>query len=333
MRWQERRQRTLTFTSEAEAEAVEAQAKTRVAVAEQTYVDPSKVTMTEYLDAWLSGRAKIRATTRVNYRGHMAHAKKHLGSRRVQTLTRTDVASFVAALTCEGLAPSTVRAILVVLHKALRDAIPDLRQTDPTYNVEVPEFIARERPTWSAKQVRVFLALVDDDPLVGAWHLTMRGLRRGEVVRLRWSDVDMEKKVLRIRETRVQAGTEIVTGPPKTTRGRRDIPSDTELLRALRLTPRTHRHGSGSRALAPAWRGVREPPRCRGRHRGAPPPRGPQGHVREAREVGRAPDDSPARCQAHGPDFASGAGRPGARGRTVRGARSERDAEDVRARC
>lgn len=229
-----RRQRTLSFKSE--AEAVAAQSKGRVEVRNQTYVDPSRVTVSEYLDTWLAGRAKLRPTTRVNYRGHIAHMKQHLGSKRVQQVTRADVASFVSALTREGLTPSTVRTIFVVLRKAMRDAIPELRQTDPTLKVELPEMIERERPTWSPEQVRAFLAQVDDDPLVGCWHLTMRGLRRGEVVGLRWSDVDLANGVVRIRHTRVRAGTEVVDGPPKTQRGKRDIPIDGELGNALKLT-------------------------------------------------------------------------------------------------
>jgi integrase len=65
----------------------------------------------------------------------------------------------------------------------------------------------------------------------------MRGLRRGEVLGLQWTDIDFTVGVLHVRRTRVDVGTEgIVTRPPKTSRGRRTLPLDPPLVAALRHT-------------------------------------------------------------------------------------------------
>ena len=57
--------------------------------------------------------------------------------------------------------------------------------------VSPPEYIKRERETWSKAEVRKFLAKASADRLHAAWRLSLYGLRRGEVLGLRWSDIDL----------------------------------------------------------------------------------------------------------------------------------------------
>lgn len=137
----------------------------------------------------------------------------------------------------QGRSPRTVQLFLTILGKAFADAVKDdLLARNVVDRVKRPHGQHVEMQTWSAEHARRFLAHVDDDPLVGLWHLTMRGLRRGEVLGLRWSDVDLDDAVVHVRQTRTQAGSQVVTGPPKTARGRRDIPLDPEAVGALRRT-------------------------------------------------------------------------------------------------
>lgn len=68
-----------------------------------------------------------------------------------------------------------------------------------------------------------------------AFRLSLYGLRRGEVLGLRWSDIDLDAKTLTVRLTRVPVvGIGVVEGPPKTERGRRTLPLDEALVAALR---------------------------------------------------------------------------------------------------
>jgi integrase len=89
---------------------------------------------------------------------------------------------------------------------------------------------------WTAEQMGAFLTHVEDDDLAGAWHLSALGMRRGEVLGLRWSDVDLEAGVVHVRQSRVQAGRDVHTGDPKTDRGRRDVPLHPAAIAALRQT-------------------------------------------------------------------------------------------------
>jgi integrase len=104
--------------------------------------------------------------------------------------------------------------------------------------VEAQRVVGTEMSTWSGEQVRAFLDHVDTDRLAGAWHLTMRGLRRGEVCGLRWSDIDFDAAKLTISRTRTAVGREVMEGDPKSRRSRRDLPLNPALVRALRATQR-----------------------------------------------------------------------------------------------
>jgi integrase len=59
-------------------------------------------------------------------------------------------------------------------------------------------------------------------------------MRRGELLGLRWSDVDFDAKRLRIASTRVAAAARVVVGSPKTERGRRTVALDDATVAALR---------------------------------------------------------------------------------------------------
>ena len=92
----------------------------------------------------------------------------------------------------------------------------------------------KEFQTWTKTQARAFLNTVAAHRQHVAWQLTPRGLRRGEVLGLCWSDIDLDKNVLTIRKTRTEAGPVVVEGPPKTARGHRELPLDDALVAVLR---------------------------------------------------------------------------------------------------
>jgi integrase len=92
----------------------------------------------------------------------------------------------------------------------------------------------RVSSAWSAEEAGRFLSAIADDRLRAAWWLLLtRGLRRGEVCGLKWSKVDLERGMLRIVETLVMAGNEVIASDPKTNAGRRSIPLDTRLVAEL----------------------------------------------------------------------------------------------------
>jgi integrase len=91
-----------------------------------------------------------------------------------------------------------------------------------------------------AEVVQRLLAVADQDRLHAAWRLSLYGLRRGEVLGLRWEDVDLENGTLSVRRARVLVVYQVVEQAPKTKNGVRTLPMDPELLVALRALEGRH---------------------------------------------------------------------------------------------
>jgi integrase len=69
---------------------------------------------------------------------------------------------------------------------------------------------------WTADQLAEFLGAVTDDSLFAFWWLAgLRGLRRGELCGLRWTDIDLDRAILTVERNRTTAGYQIVEGDPK----------------------------------------------------------------------------------------------------------------------
>jgi integrase len=94
--------------------------------------------------------------------------------------------------------------------------------------------------TWSAKELRSFLEFSKHDELHALWFLlATTGLRRGEALGLRWSDVDLRGANVAVRQTIVEVGGRILVSTPKTARGRRVVALDAASVAVLK------QHGRG----------------------------------------------------------------------------------------
>jgi integrase len=216
------------------------------AVAEQVHVASSHLTLREYLTGqWLPAiEHTIRPTT---YNSYLAHVECHilsaLGSVQLQKLTAAQINALYAKLARHGrrngtpLTPLTVRHVHAVLHRALKDAVRwGYLVRNPADSADPPKASShKELRTWTAEQLAAFLESQRDDGLYGLWHvLAMTGLRRGEALALRWSDLDLEAGRLSVRRSLVPEGKTMVVHEPKTARGRRLVALDHETVEVLK---------------------------------------------------------------------------------------------------
>jgi integrase len=104
-----------------------------------------------------------------------------------------------------------------------------------------------EMHTWTAEQVGTFLASVREDRLYSAWLLLATlGMRRGELLGLRWVDVDLTTGRIAVRHTLVMVDGKPVMAEPKTSKGRRSLTLAPEVLDTLRA----HRARQASERLS-----------------------------------------------------------------------------------
>ena len=138
-----------------------------------------------------------------------------------------------------GLSPRSVRYVHTIVHRAFRDAVRWGRITrNPADAADPPRAAATARPamnTWSANQVRAFLDYTADHRLHAAFVvLATTGMRRGECLGLRWSDLDLAASRLAIVQTVIAVNHEVRIGSPKTARGRRTVALDPGTIAVLR---------------------------------------------------------------------------------------------------
>jgi integrase len=210
------------------------------------YVESSKATLGQFLtDEWLPGiRASVRPTTLDHYQRIVeAHVLPRLGALPLQRVTPAKLNAFYADVLAGGrrdgrgdLSPKTVRHVHTTLHKALSDAVRWGRlPRNPADHAEPPKPRTAEMKVWSAEQLRVFLEQVESDRLHAAWLLmATTGMRRGEVLGLRWVDVNLEVGRLSVVQTLALVRERLIFGEPKTAKGRRSVALDRVTVAALR---------------------------------------------------------------------------------------------------
>jgi integrase len=212
-------------------------------------VEPTKLTFGDYLtEHWLPlMQHSLRPTTWDSYdRCIRNHVLPKIGGVPLQDLTAshldrlyTDLLKGGRADGREGgLSPKTVRYIHTTLHKALKDAErKQLVMRNVAQAADAPRVRqdSSKMRTWTGEEVAQFLAGIKDHRLYAAYLLAVStGMRRGEVLGLHWSDVDLTRRRLAVRRTVTHVNYKIVIGEPKTRRSRRVIALDLTTVQALR---------------------------------------------------------------------------------------------------
>ncbi|AZG43593.1 site-specific integrase [Gordonia insulae] len=135
-----------------------------------------------------------------------------------------------------GVSARTVVTMLVQLSAALDDAMAQgLVARNVARLVERPKIASREMATWTREQAAQFRRHVESDRLYALWLLTLCGLRRSEVLGLRWDAIDFDAGTVAIVSGRVIVpGQGTVEGAPKSARSRRVLPVPGDVIAALR---------------------------------------------------------------------------------------------------
>jgi len=211
------------------------------------------MTLETWLTAWLDSDPNWRPATRSTYTRTVAgYIQPNLGRHKLTELKPDHIRSMLARMRAQALSRTTVHMAYSTLRSALNAAIREQVITwNPCTAVKVEGPDRPEMAVWTPEQVSVFLAHAQErEPhLAAAYQIAAwRGLRRGELAGLRWSDIDLDAGLLRVERSVGYSGE---VGSPKTARGQRTV----SLGRRLVLALRAHQAAQPVRGLPPGETG------------------------------------------------------------------------------
>jgi integrase len=237
-----------TFPTQAEARAWRADAS--VELRKGRMRAPTRVTMREAAEAWVAGAKagsiynrsgdSYKPSAIRSYEAALnARILPDLGARKLSEISRADIQDLADRLVAEGLDPSTVRNVLMPLRVIYRRAVARGEvAVNPTMTLELPAVRGRRDRIASPEEAAQLLAALPEQDRA-LWAAAMYGgLRRGELMAVRWEDIDLSNGVIR-----VERSWDPQSGPvePKSGAGRRNVP----IAKVLReqLVGQRLRHG------------------------------------------------------------------------------------------
>jgi len=196
-------------------------------------------TLADWMSTYVTEVAstRVRPSTLVSYESMIIHhIVPGLGHHRIDRLRPQHIAAFYRERS-EFLSASSVRRVHAILRRALTVAVRwGLIERNPVLMVDPPPMTRREIQPYTVEEARRFLDAVAEHRLRARWIIGLSlGLRQGEMLGLRWEDVDFTKGQLHVRRAiRLQPDGSLALVETKTSRSRRTIPMPTPVTEALR---------------------------------------------------------------------------------------------------
>ncbi len=233
----------------------ETKAKLKQAIQENTEVDTIRAeqyTVGQWMDVWFENYAKIkvRPSSHQTYRGYIEnHIKPNIGkiplnklsSLQLQKLykkllTKGRIDRIEAKTQPKGLSPKTVRNINQVISSAMDFAKRQkLISSNPTDGCALPKLEHREMKTLPAEQLTSFLREARESGVFEMYYIELAtGLRRGELLGLKWEDLDLQQGSLRVQRQVSRINGEVVEAPLKTKNSYRTISLGADAVEILK---------------------------------------------------------------------------------------------------
>jgi len=198
-----------------------------------------RIKLEAFLDRWLEDSVKpsVRAKTYDSYKQLVRlYIKPDLGHVRLSKLTPHDVRKFMNARMESGLSARTVLYCRAVLRRALRQAVCDgVIFRNVATLVEPPRSVRPEAKVLTPEQAGAFLKAIKENRLQALYTVALSlGLRQGEALGLRWQDLDLDNRTLRVNTALQRIDGKVQLVEPKTSRSRRTLPLPDSVVQSLR---------------------------------------------------------------------------------------------------
>ena len=220
------------------AEARLLKSEVTAALAHGAHREQSRVRFDEYAEEWVRtyrGRTSrgIRSTTLDEYAKDLElHVLPVLGRRKLAEIEPRHIKTLVADLSRSGRASSTVRNIIAPVRALFATAVEEgVIRSNPCAGLRLAGGTDHERRALTEDELASLLAEIPPQWQLVVRFLAQTGLRAGELIALRWEDVDLDSRRVRVRR-RIYKGT---VDAPKSRFGKREIPVSIDLAQRLRV--------------------------------------------------------------------------------------------------
>ena len=234
----------------------EVKEKLKKAIEENVGIDHGKAktcTVGSWLEIWMENYAKIklRPSTFKTSQGFLKnHIKPQIGSVPLAELTSLDLQRFYKHLLDggrvdrieakkkpKGLAPKTVRNIHQMIGSAYNLAMEQKLVTrNPTQGCALPKVEHKEMKTLTADQLSAFFQEARDSGVYELYYLDLAtGLRRDELLGLKWTDVDFDRRVVKVQRAISRQNGKVVEAPLKTKNAYRTLPLSADAISVLKM--------------------------------------------------------------------------------------------------
>ncbi len=233
----------------------EVKEKLKKALADSQRLDlakQGKYTVGTWMDAWFENVAKIkvRPSSHQTYRGYIDnHIKPNIGNIPLEKLTTMELQKLYRKLLTsgrverieaekqpKGLSAKTVRNINQVISSAMDLAVAQkIILENPTNACSLPRVEHKEMQTISAEQLQSFLEEAKHSGVYEMYYIELStGLRRGELLGLKWEDIDMQQGIIRVRRQVSRIDGKIVEAPLKTKNSYRAVTISLQAIEVLK---------------------------------------------------------------------------------------------------
>lgn len=247
----------MSYSGKTRKEVQEKVTKALADMQQGVFVEPTKLTVGEWLDIWLAEYKKpcLRPLVWESYEVIVrVHLKPAIGGLKLKDLRPERLQHLYNEKSASGLSASTVKHIHLVIHGALEQAMKNgLVVRNVSEATTLPRGEKKDIRALSLEEEEHFLEVLGEDRLGPAFiTLLGTGLRRGELLALRWEDVDLSQGILHVKQDMVRTKSEgLIFQAPKTAKSRRTIPLPEEVVAELKR--HKARQNEEKLALGPAY--------------------------------------------------------------------------------